>query len=988
MSQSIGTSTSTTATLYTFQRKIGRASSGKIIVFALVDGVVKYKTSSDTGVTWDGAWVTAFSLGTISSFSIYQDGDDILLVVDTLFSTRRIYFNKLTYSSGTDSWSVGSNVIIDAAVTRQYPTITTRSNGDLWVTGDNGSGVAASYYSTNGGVNWSAGGTFGTSINALCVIPKGSNIWCVTQRSGKFTVYEFTTSWGAGSDVVASGQTNTQGMGVLRIDDSNIFVAGGTSSGIKVFKYNGTVWDGGTLLSDNSSDGSATLTAVGGNPVLVWTDFDGANRDTSYRQYTGASWDTQVDLTSDATQDWYPSAIDSDAGLLIVEWRRGDGSPYNIQVEVLDLVVSVSTGSASGIEINSAILNGTLVSLGGNSSVDVYFEWGLDTSYGNATSPQTLTAAGDFFDSISGLMAAGTYHFRAVADLGGGITFYGADAVFTTANPLLSWYAIYRTTLSGSLDWLVKTKPKFCPNIIPYQFVFSTPTVDTEKFPVSLSGCLHSASVYLENTGSTGSTAVEVYISSVLKHTFTIPASGLEYSTVSYFDMSELIYPKDYLEIRVTSVSTGAENLKVILNQMSFPFKVEVLFTANEKDAVVFTGVNRDVLFGNAEKWKVYFNQPVLSVNCVTENINGEEITLTAAIVDGLFYNNCLEITPYTEYSLNRVKMRVEDIRNEFHYLEITPPTYNTLGIFPRYFFGTVLEVNPLIPIGTYRYSFDAITWSEFTTLEDEKVNIDFSGRSEGDTVVYLEYKNDNQVISEEVTVFYADSQIDCQVYHSGKSATLTYTDVVPLDRVEVYYDGVLSGTTFPTVRNGFDTVTTNATNKTITVSEGDVYFGGERYGFSETTFNLDYESILVDGVGRKVILFGFNTNTLDFELKEQPVMLETSAEVPAAFIVLARIDYLMYFNAVGSEDVSVTFGQLVQEIISSDITLKLDIDKDIIIRVYDLAQRTRDFTMDFVQQVYIIDNGLTVICDGVPIEQGEIHTEETLNFTVDEEEW
>jgi len=92
---------------------------------------------------------------------------------------------------------------------------------------------------------------------------------------------------------------------------------------------------------------------------------------------------------------------------------------------------SVTTDAAGDVTSNSATLNGTLTALGNASSVDVSFEWGLTTSYGNETTPQTLTGTGAFNDNIGGLDPGVTYHYRAKA-VGNG-TAYGGDVSFTTS---------------------------------------------------------------------------------------------------------------------------------------------------------------------------------------------------------------------------------------------------------------------------------------------------------------------------------------------------------------------------------------------------------------------------------------------------------------------------------------------------------------------------------------------------------------------------
>jgi len=88
--------------------------------------------------------------------------------------------------------------------------------------------------------------------------------------------------------------------------------------------------------------------------------------------------------------------------------------------------------SASSIETKSAILNCNLVSLNGATAVNVFFEYGTTTGYGNTTTAQAMTAPELFSANITGLAPNKTYHFRAKADGGeAGIT-VGADKTFTT----------------------------------------------------------------------------------------------------------------------------------------------------------------------------------------------------------------------------------------------------------------------------------------------------------------------------------------------------------------------------------------------------------------------------------------------------------------------------------------------------------------------------------------------------------------------------
>jgi len=80
---------------------------------------------------------------------------------------------------------------------------------------------------------------------------------------------------------------------------------------------------------------------------------------------------------------------------------------------------SVLTNSAESISPNSAKLAGTLTDLGGADSVNVWFEWGTTTNYGNETIHQVKNSTGIFNETITGLDPNTIYYFRATASKSG-----------------------------------------------------------------------------------------------------------------------------------------------------------------------------------------------------------------------------------------------------------------------------------------------------------------------------------------------------------------------------------------------------------------------------------------------------------------------------------------------------------------------------------------------------------------------------------------
>jgi len=96
----------------------------------------------------------------------------------------------------------------------------------------------------------------------------------------------------------------------------------------------------------------------------------------------------------------------------------------------------VATVSATDIAAASAMLNGSLLDPGSASIVNVRFEYGVRQGgpYFNATTPQAMSAAGDFQAAVTGLSPLTVYYYRSRAD--GGIygSAFGAEMSFITSS--------------------------------------------------------------------------------------------------------------------------------------------------------------------------------------------------------------------------------------------------------------------------------------------------------------------------------------------------------------------------------------------------------------------------------------------------------------------------------------------------------------------------------------------------------------------------
>ncbi len=105
--------------------------------------------------------------------------------------------------------------------------------------------------------------------------------------------------------------------------------------------------------------------------------------------------------------------------------RCVSNSPYTVTSPTVSIL------DATSVTSNEAILNGSIVATGGQSSSVRGFEYGITTDYGSTLAENGDFSKGPFNLSATGLLPSTTYHFRAFATNSYG-TSYSTDKVFTT----------------------------------------------------------------------------------------------------------------------------------------------------------------------------------------------------------------------------------------------------------------------------------------------------------------------------------------------------------------------------------------------------------------------------------------------------------------------------------------------------------------------------------------------------------------------------
>jgi hypothetical protein len=300
--------------------------------------------------------------------------------------TAPLIYSTYLGGGGVDS---GIDIAIDAA-------------GNAYVTGYTSS-IAATFPWTPGAFQTTYGGgaydAFVTKLNPTATAPL---VYC-------------TYLGGSGED---------QGLGIAIDATGNACVTGYTHSN----DFPNTPGAYQTTLASAPDAFISRLNATGTAPLLYSTYLGGTNIDGAFAidmdaaenaYLTGYTASSPFPTTPGAYQTAYGTFIDA----FISKFQMPD-PPV------------VTTNDATEVTVNSAILNGSLTSLGTATTVNVSFQYGTTPGvYTSETTAQAMATKGSFFFNLTGLNPGTIYYFRAkvVGDLN--LTSYGAEKSFTTLTP-------------------------------------------------------------------------------------------------------------------------------------------------------------------------------------------------------------------------------------------------------------------------------------------------------------------------------------------------------------------------------------------------------------------------------------------------------------------------------------------------------------------------------------------------------------------------
>ncbi len=353
---------------------LGVTFSQLAAVLVCVVMTVMIPTQNARATYWEPQLELSFDEGvqTQQNPSIAVNGTDVHVVwQDMKDGDNDIYYRRFDGIS----WGPEQEISVDVAVNQQYYPAVAADNGKAHVAWtDTVGGDFDIYYRYFDGSTWqprqeisSDGASEPQRFPSIAAENGKVHIAWEDQGDGDYDIYyrHFDgTSWQ--SEVEISTDAGIEGQGLVSIasNGSEVHVVwadgGGGDSDIIYRHFDGTIWQAEVEISVDSGNEVQTKPsiAVFGNEVhVVWLDGEGGDYDVLYRHFDGASWQAEVEISTDTTNEAqdepsisaegsevHATWADSRDGDLDIHYRHFDGASWQAEVVI---------SSDSGVELQN-----------------------------------------------------------------------------------------------------------------------------------------------------------------------------------------------------------------------------------------------------------------------------------------------------------------------------------------------------------------------------------------------------------------------------------------------------------------------------------------------------------------------------------------------------------------------------------------------------------------------------------------------------------
>ena len=364
VSVTVDTSTSSTPTMYSHQRRV--LYDGSYFWAFYGDGTHTYYTYSSTGETWMNGYTQLFTTSGVRFTSVwyYSSGSTkiVYAVGDDGGSDRTVIVRRGSISGTTITWGSDTTVTVSTKlVAYKVAFICRDTSGYIWIasSGQETNFNFAAIRSTNTD-DVSAWGTatplmaadIANNYNYGVIVPLGSgDVYAVWYADGTIYGRQYSaanTTWWTSIKTIntTSAGVSTQGPSVVVDSSYNINLVFSDSTGRVIYRQRTTSWGTATVVTTTTNNVYPSITLLSSDLYVFWID---SSSQIIGKKYSGGSWSSISGIdTSTITKNYLTTIYSaSDTGSVCWLWGQGSGSgayetKFSVIPEFGDMVVLVA----------------------------------------------------------------------------------------------------------------------------------------------------------------------------------------------------------------------------------------------------------------------------------------------------------------------------------------------------------------------------------------------------------------------------------------------------------------------------------------------------------------------------------------------------------------------------------------------------------------------------------------------------------------------
>lgn len=340
------------------QTHIAKLSNGNLVAFYIKQTTSStttryncyYAISTNNGVSWG---TPASVRNTTFFFDIYQIGDNFIFGRQSS-SSGACTAQLLSYNSETNTFSVGTSYNATSYSTDDYPVKLVKYNNKYWLFAcrKGYQPIYGSYCDTIDDT-WTTISSANTGAQpvSLDVAVLSNKLLVFAVHSSKVYMSEITGeySWGSWAEVCATISDITS-ISSYVVSDTEIYLSVRTTSGLKIYLYNGSSWGSATNISSQENDKCGRFSVINGILIFsyLYENADGDKWGLAYHIKGGSGWSTATNIVelSSTQLHAYTTIPVSSTDTLYYNIVSGASAPFVVASDSVTIEIPITALTA------------------------------------------------------------------------------------------------------------------------------------------------------------------------------------------------------------------------------------------------------------------------------------------------------------------------------------------------------------------------------------------------------------------------------------------------------------------------------------------------------------------------------------------------------------------------------------------------------------------------------------------------------------------